>query len=152
MKAVKGFTGEYEFLSNFYFSPFSSAFDVFDTVEHCYQSQKCCFTLDKIFNPEQFIEIANAPTPSDAKKLGRKVDLDVSKWDAHKDGIMRIALRAKFDQNPELRERLIATSPAYLEETNWWKDRYWGVDGYGLNVLGCMLMELRGYYIYGGNK
>ena len=62
---------------------------------------------------------------------------------------MRAGLLTKFDQHPDLKEKLIKTSPWHLEETNSWGDHFWGVDGYGQNVLGCMLMELRGFYIYG---
>jgi ribA/ribD-fused uncharacterized protein len=61
-----------------------------------------------------------------------------------KDDVMRRALRAKFEQNPELREQLLATGEAHLIEHTA-TDSYWGDggDGSGLNRLGELLMELR---------
>lgn len=51
---------------------------------------------------------------------------------------------AKFEQNPELAARLIATAPAELIEGNSWGDTYWGVcGGQGENRLGLILMAVR---------
>lgn len=57
---------------------------------------------------------------------------------------MRRALYAKFKQNPELRDLLLATGNALIVE-NAPGDRYWGCgkDGTGLNRLGILLVELR---------
>ncbi len=52
----------------------------------------------------------------------------------------------KFTRNPQLREMLLATGDKYLEETNHWGDKYWGVDyktGVGFNKLGVILMDVR---------
>ena len=39
---------------------------------------------------------------------------------------------------------LLSTGDKYLEETNHWKDTYYGVcDGVGKNVLGKILMSVR---------
>ena len=82
----------------------------------------------------------------EAKKLGRKVNLQ-DNWDILKFDVMKKVLHMKFDQNPELKERLLNTGESYLEETNWWKDCCWGVcDGVGDNHLGRLLMELRSEY------
>ena len=55
-------------------------------------------------------------------------------------------LRAKFEQ-PELSERLLGTSSAFLLEHNRWRgrDATWSDnwDGTGLNWLGLQLMLLR---------
>ena len=57
---------------------------------------------------------------------------------------MREVVWAKFSQNPELGKKLLATGDRYLEETNWWGDRLWGVyQGEGENLLGKILMETR---------
>jgi predicted NAD-dependent protein-ADP-ribosyltransferase YbiA (DUF1768 family)/adenine/guanine phosphoribosyltransferase-like PRPP-binding protein len=72
--------------------------------------------------------------------------------------IMTDLLIEKF-KNPELREKLLATGKKYLAEGNLWGDTYWGVSikgkkglklgpnvmkhGYGTNMLGMLLMELR---------
>ena len=45
---------------------------------------------------------------------------------------------------PSLREKLLATGDAYLEEGNNWGDTIWGtVNGRGQNHLGRLLMEVR---------
>ena len=57
---------------------------------------------------------------------------------------MREIVEAKFEQNPQLREMLLATGDAYLEEGNTWGDRTWGtVNGVGANNLGRILMDVR---------
>ena len=58
---------------------------------------------------------------------------------------MRFALKLKF-QDKILRELLLETGDAILEEGNIWHDFFWGVDAssrYGENWLGKLLMELR---------
>jgi ribA/ribD-fused uncharacterized protein len=59
---------------------------------------------------------------------------------------MRKALRAKFDQNEEMRKRLIETGTATLVEDSP-EDRFWGgaIEG-SMNMLGKLLMELRESY------
>lgn len=52
--------------------------------------------------------------------------------------------KAKFSQNEELRDRLLATGDEYLEEGNTWGDRIWGtVNGICENRLGKILMRVR---------
>lgn len=53
-------------------------------------------------------------------------------------------VRAKFTQNAELADKLLATGDAHLEEGNTWGDRVWGtVNGVGANQLGIILMKIR---------
>jgi predicted NAD-dependent protein-ADP-ribosyltransferase YbiA (DUF1768 family) len=62
---------------------------------------------------------------------------------------MREVVKAKFDQHDDLRLMLVETGAALLVEGNTWGDKFWGrCDGKGLNVLGSILMELRGYYFW----
>jgi predicted NAD-dependent protein-ADP-ribosyltransferase YbiA (DUF1768 family) len=50
----------------------------------------------------------------------------------------------KFSRNYQLGDLLIETGDKYLEETNHWKDKIWGVcDGVGKNWLGKILMDVR---------
>jgi len=52
--------------------------------------------------------------------------------------------KAKFTQNADLAERLLATGDEMLIESNDWGDRIWGqVDGLGQNYLGKILMRIR---------
>ncbi len=57
---------------------------------------------------------------------------------------MEKAVNAKFSQNKELRELLMGTGSAYLAEHS--RDKYWGdgMNGTGKNVLGEILMRVRG--------
>lgn len=51
---------------------------------------------------------------------------------------------AKFTQNEDLKEKLLATGNDILEEGNTWGDKVWGtVNGVGENKLGKILMKVR---------
>jgi hypothetical protein len=65
-------------------------------------------------------------------------------WEALKLGEMKRVLFQKFQDNT-LKNNLLETGNKYLEETNHWKDTFWGVcEGVGENHLGKILMEIRG--------
>lgn len=134
-KAITSFRGKYSFLSNFYpsFVHFESM--RFAAVEDAFQAAK---TLD--LSERQ--RIAMAPSPADAKRMGRHVDLRPD-WEDIKINVMHDLLVEKF-QDPRLKTKLLATGDAYLEEGNKHGDRFWGtVDGKGENHLGKLLMEVR---------
>jgi ribA/ribD-fused uncharacterized protein len=127
---------EYRFLSNFY--PAAVEFEglTYPTVEHAYQSAK---TLDT----NERKRIAALPTPSDAKREGRKLKLRED-WERVKFDVMERCVRYKFTRNDELRAKLLATGDAVLEEGNDWGDQVWGVvNGVGENRLGKILMKVR---------
>ena len=64
-------------------------------------------------------------------------------WEQVKLLVMEDLVRQKFSKDP-LKDRLLSTGSEYLEETNWWKDTYWGVcNGVGENILGQILMRVR---------
>lgn len=132
---INSFSGEYEFLSNFYAHPIQEGRLTFPTNEHYFQAMK---TLDI----EERINIARADTPGKAKRLGRSVKLR-SDWEGIKLSVMETALRKKF-ADPALAAKLKATGEEELVEGNWWNDRFWGVcDGVGENNLGKLLMKIR---------
>lgn len=137
---IKFFEGKYAFLSNFYESPFEYEGVVYPTNEHFFQAMK---TLDL----EERKKIAAAKTPGKAKRLGRKVSLRPD-WEEVKVGVMSLGLSLKF-AIPELREALLATGDAELEEGNTWHDNIWGVcccnecRCKGKNLLGNLLMTRR---------
>ena len=135
---INSFKGKYYFLSNFYSAPVTYDGLTFQNNEAAFQAAKC-------INPElrkQFINL----NPSEAKRSGRRVKLR-SDWEQVKVGIMRDICKAKFEQNENLRQQLIATGSEPLEEGNTWGDRIWGtVDGVGQNHLGKILMEIRNEY------
>jgi hypothetical protein len=132
---INRFEGEFEFLSNFSTCRIEFRGRTFPTVEHAYQSAKT--------DEHHWIDaIRQAPTPAEAKKLGRKSPVR-SDWEEVKEGAMIGLLREKFT-NEMLRSLLVATGDRKLIEGNWWGDRYWGVHrGEGLNRLGELLMQVR---------
>lgn len=137
---IKGFFNEYEFLSNFYLCPVEYDGILYPSSENAYQAQK---TLD-IEERKKFINI----TPNESKKLGRKVKLRED-WETIIEGrpnkvvIMSNIVASKFLQN-NLKELLIQTGDKHLEESNWWRDSYWGTyNDEGENWLGRILMRLR---------
>lgn len=132
---INNFRGEYFFLSNFFTAPVTYNGVTFRNNEAAFQAQKC-------INPAAIPTFANL-SPSDAKKAGRRVQLRKD-WEDVKIGIMRDIVYAKFEQNPELKKKLLATGDAHLEEGNSWGDRTWGtVNGVGENYLGIILMAVR---------
>ena len=137
---IDSFSGDYEFLSNFYPSPIPMYIDdnsVFmaPTVEHYFQGMK---TL----SDEECFSILAAKTPGEAKRLGRKCQLRPD-WETVKNRVMLDAIRLKF-RDPEFKKKLLATGDAELIEGNTWGDKYWGmVNRVGENQLGRILMEVR---------
>lgn len=134
-KNIRGFVGDYRWLSNFYPCPVAYEGLAYLSSEGAYQAAK-------------FPAGERAPftrlDPDSAKKLAHSKAFDAAAWDARKDRVMREVVWAKFSQNPALARQLAATGDKYLEETNWWNDPYWGVyQGQGKNVLGQVLMETR---------
>ena len=132
---IDRFDGKYFFLSNFSPSPFHIDYVLFPTMEHYFQANKAD-------NQNDYLHIAYAPTPGEAKRLGRKIKLRPN-WEKIKDQVMLTGLRKKF-ADPELRKLLLATGDEELIEGNYWGDTYWGVcNGVGQNKLGKLLMQVR---------
>jgi ribA/ribD-fused uncharacterized protein len=137
MQGIYGFFGEHRWLSNFVNGSVPIEMDgmVYATVEAAYQAAK---TLDMSAR-QVFID---NPDPRFAKKQGRTLVLR-SDWDQVRLTVMEACLQQKF-QCPQLRKALLKTYPYYLEETNTWRDTYWGVcNGIGENQLGRLLMNIR---------
>lgn len=142
---IQTFDGEYAFLSNFYPAPLVWDGMRWSTSEHAYQAAK---TLDV----QQRQAIQALTNPAFAKRAGKTVSMR-SNWNDIKVGIMREIVHAKFEQNISLRQKLIATGDAVLEEGNTWRDRVWGIcpprSGQGRNELGKILMEVRTRWVCG---
>lgn len=132
---INCFRGEYYFLSNFYECNIEFEGISYRNTEAVFQAQKCSDLKDR----KQFSDL----NPSAAKKLGRRVSLRPD-WENVKINLMYQIVKAKFVQNPDLADKLIATGDEYLEEGNNWGDRIWGtVNGVGANNLGKILMTVR---------
>lgn len=166
---VYGFFGEHRFLSNFHLHLIEYENIVYPSNENGYHASKMLpgdpqplLMEDDEGLPREIIRMDFAGfTPSESKNKGRSITLRAD-WlslitnpnDALVDkyGILIEQVRDKimYDlniikfSNPYLRNLLLQTGDKYLEETNWWKDDYWGVcNGKGLNKLGRILMKIR---------
>lgn len=137
MKTIFSFDGQYRFLSNFYICPVEYAGLLFSSAEAAYQAAKTTNRITRVRMQDML--------PAVAKRYGRLLPLR-ARWNEKRNGIMKVILRDKFTRNQELREKLIDTGKAVLEEGNTWGDKYWGIclkTGDGENHLGKILMELR---------
>jgi ribA/ribD-fused uncharacterized protein len=109
------------------------------TVEHYYQAMK--FPQE----PEWQEAIRTAPTAARAKKMGLdRGHAPRGDWDAIKEKVMKMALQAKFQQNPALLALLLGTGTKTLV-FNSTGDAYWGATSatQGRNRLGFLLMDVR---------
>lgn len=128
----------YGFFSNFSNHAVYLKNKIWMTSEHYYQSQKYA-------NTDYEDKIRLAPSPLIAAKMGRDNRFPVKpEWKNVKNNIMREVLFAKFTQHPELKNKLLKTSPLTLVEHTE-NDHYWGDggNGSGKNMLGKLLMEVR---------
>ena len=90
-QAIKQFREDFFFLSNFYECPVTYKQLDYTNNEAAFQAQKCTSDAEKI----QFTKL----NPSEAKKLGRRVNLRKD-WEAVKVKIMEDIVREKFTQKP----------------------------------------------------
>jgi ribA/ribD-fused uncharacterized protein len=136
-KNIKGFFGQYRWLSNFHQSPVELNGLRFGSVEAAYQSAKV-----EANEPERVL-LYQRMNPLESKKAGNKETLP-SNWEEVKYKIMEACVRSKFSLDDSLRVRLLETGDKYIEETNHWGDVYWGVcAGVGKNHLGKIIMKVR---------
>ncbi len=132
---IKGFFGEYRWLSNFHETPVIFEGVIYPSTENAYQAAKCLDLIQK----EQFVTCA----PSEAKKLSKSITIREN-WDFFKYDIMSFVVFDKFYRDYELRLKLLETDNKYIEETNHWNDTYWGFcNGRGQNKLGKIIMGIR---------
>ncbi|CAN5882841.1 hypothetical protein BH11MYX2_BH11MYX2_15910 [soil metagenome] len=151
-----------------------SSFTFFFTEAHPFsQWYPCAFTVGgRTFScAEQFMmhgkallfgdaetaeKILAAGHPKQHKALGRKVTpFDDVTWKSERVAIVKAGSHAKYTQNPELLEKLLATKGTMLVEASPF-DRIWGIglsakdpraldpaQWRGQNLLGKVLTELR---------
>ena len=143
---IPRFDGRYRFLSNFAPSPIALNGNIAPTVEHGFQAAKA-------ISEQAARRILAADSPAEAKRMGRELKHCREDWDQVRLGFMLSLLAEKFGQNPDLRQRLIATHDEELVEGNNWGDTYWGVcDGVGTNWLGRLLMVTRSLIVLEDSK
>ena len=107
---------------------------VFDNAEAAFQAQK---------NPK-LASLFVGLNGFDAKRKGRQIPITTPDWNNARIDAMRKAVQAKFDNNPEIMEKLKSLADEYISEDNDWGDTFWGVSrGKGENKLGNILMDIR---------
>ncbi len=133
----------YGVFSNLYRREIEFEGEVFRTSEHAYQAGKAR-------KPEVKRWLMEAPSPSLLAMAAHGLYYwDVAPgWSKTKYDRMRGVLRAKYTQHQDLRQMLLSTGDARLVESATVDNevnRLWGeVNGVGKNMLGVLLMELRG--------
>jgi ribA/ribD-fused uncharacterized protein len=141
-----------EWLSNFKSCTIVSNNNTFSNTEQMFMYHKALFFEDF----EIADEILKTPIPYEAKALGRLVKgYSDDDWSKVRYDVMFQVNLCKYTQNPELKEKLLATDNKILVEVNP-RDNIWGIgmdednpDIYdetkwrGLNLLGKVLMEVR---------
>lgn len=93
------FRGRYYFLSNFY--PCSIKIDGirYESAEAAFQGQK---------SRQHAHMFAGSITALNAKRLGRRIPINIREWNARRLSVMERVVRAKFEQNPQLQKMLPA--------------------------------------------
>ncbi|NJO62628.1 MAG: NADAR family protein [Richelia sp. RM2_1_2] len=134
-------TEEYAWLSNMYYCPVPIDGHIFPSSEHAYMSYKS--------DDPEWKEVCLNPNnkPQDIKTFAAKLLIKKENWKTIRLEVMERVLIAKFTQEP-LRSKLIATGNQNIQEGNWWKDDFWGIDlkkepNYGENHLGRLQMKIR---------
>ena len=139
-------------LSQWFDSPFTYAGESYPTAEHFMMAEKARLFGDA----ERERQILDAPSPYDAKMLGRQVrGFTPERWTAKRFDIVVTGNIAKFGSTDALRGFLIATGERVLVEASP-TDRIWGIGmraedprvadphaWQGLNLLGFALMVAR---------
>jgi ribA/ribD-fused uncharacterized protein len=138
--------------SNWWIAPFNYQGISFNCVEQFMMYRKA-----QIFGDEKTAKkILEAESPGTQKKLGRQVaNFSPSVWDNYKKVVVYEGSKAKYNQNPKLKELLIKTYPHTLVEASPY-DKIWGIGlsadnpkalnretWQGENLLGEILTELR---------
>lgn len=128
---------------------------MFPSAEHWMMVQKALlFGDEEIARQILAVDEVNYANMSAVKSLGRQVrNFDEEKWVAARERIVLEGNMHKFEQNEELKEKLLATGTKMIVETSP-RDRIWGVgfgeknalnmkERWGLNLLGKALVETR---------
>lgn len=152
MNVIDSFTGRWEDLSNFgpstvtIYSQMEGREIEFPTGEHAFQ-------WAKFDDPAHRARILAAPSPLEAKKLGRTRQVPLRRgWqEVLRFAAMRSVVEHKFTKVTSAGLVLLQTGSALLVEGNRWHDNDWGdcrcggarCAAAGSNFLGWMLMERR---------
>ena len=155
MDKILGFylyNDENGYLSNWYPCEFEYGQFTYSSAEQFMMAQKAMVFRDFVTHRE----IMNTSDQSVIKALGKQVhNYDNWTWDQERGHIMHCGLRAKFQQNAELMQKLLDTGNMVLAECSP-RDKVWGIglaanderihdprNWKGKNLLGDTLMKVR---------
>ncbi len=152
MSAYTFFFTEASPFSQWFRCVFSEAGNTFNCAEQ-YMMHGKAMLFDDAAVAETILAAAH---PREHKALGRKVKpFDDKRWKLAREQIVLAGNRAKFTQNPELKELLLATKGTELVEASPY-DKIWGIglaasdprtqdpaQWKGQNLLGRILTQLR---------
>lgn len=133
---IREFRGEHRFLSNFHPALVHLDGLAYRSVEHAYQASRTLNVGERRF-------IAELPTAIEAIRAGKAVTQRPD-WHRLMLGIVRDLVTEKFTAHASLRDRLLATGVARIEEVNTRGETFWSTcNGVGRNHLGHILMTVR---------
>ena len=130
---------------------------MFPTAEHWMMVQKALLFKDEaVARKILSMTDVNSSSLADVKSLGRKVsNFNEETWVSERGRIVLEGSVHKFQQNPELKAKLLATGDKIIVEASP-RDRIWGIGfgeknalaqksnkGWGLNLLGQALEKTR---------
>ena len=141
---INSFRGEYSWLSNFHKCECWWEDKLYPSSEHLYQAFKATNDTDHEF-------LRNHPFEG-IKSSARQIKLR-DDWEEVKLEMMGNALWSKFSNNPDLKDKLLATGDVRIVEGNDWCDNFYGQcrcpkceRTVSYNHLGLLLMDLREYF------
>lgn len=138
--SVRFFSSPYDVLNNWGANRVKVWGKNFTSAEHAYQYKKFETT-----SPEVAESIFRAPSPWATYQIARQSgSLARKDWHTIKLSIMEEIIRAKAQQNDDVREQLMKTGNREIIENSPW-DEFWGCgkSGKGLNHLGKLWMKVR---------
>jgi ribA/ribD-fused uncharacterized protein len=138
---IKGFFGEYRWLSNFHEAPVEYEGLMYASTENAFQAAKV------VSEERSFLQSCKPYVSKKIWKTKTRIDSSKEEWDARRLHVMTVVTLDKYTRHADLMEKLLATGARYLEESNHWNDQFWGVDIHkgGENQLGKLLMNVRTY-------
>ena len=134
---INSFKGEYDFLSNRF--PCRVLWEGLE-----YHSAETAFQASKCQDEKERRVYASCSTDKAIAK-GKK-QIPYPGWEENQLGIMESILRAKFEKNPSLMQKLVDTGDRVLLNGNSKQETFWGIDLYswiGENHLGKIIMNIR---------
>lgn len=136
---VKKFEDEFEFLNMFYNCKITIGKLTYLNAYAAYIASKCKNENDK----RAFTRLSGIKAKKKSKSISIRDD-----WELVKVDVMKEIQKAKFDQNPELKDKLLNIDGT-IENLVMNSDTFWCknmIHNKGKNMLGNILMEIRDDY------